>query len=745
MAFDRFLIAPMNSGLQNNLRPWLIADDAWQQLNNAYLFRGRVRKRFGGRFMGTGWPSPALEPLYSRFRILLGMTDGGGGFSGTAPGGIFQIGQMFSIGTEIYTVWQTGTPAAMLDTGATATATFNTTTGAYIFVGAPATTNVYYYTALPVMGLCNYEYGPINDQPSFGFDTQFAYVFSGGSWNLSTGGVTPQWHGDNTNFFWATNWDGVTDDAVVLFVTNFQAAIGAPAPLTDDPIWTWDGTDWSSFTPAFDVAGDFIVTSRIIVAFKNRLLLLNTIEQNADNTLNSSYVNRCRFSWNGSPLATTAFYEPNQVGSGGGGFVDATTEEAIVSAEFIKDRLIVYFERSTWELAYTGNNQLPFVWQKLNTELGSESQFSTVPFDKAILTIGNTGVHACNGSNVERIDTLIPDEVFDIVDKEEGVARVAGIRDYFVEMVYWTFPSTNQNVNEVYPSRVLVYNYRTNTWAFNDDCITAFGYFEQQTGTTWASTTDIWEEANFTWESGTTAAQFRQVIAGNQEGFVFIVDADHGRNAAAMQLTNLVYSSGQSSTATIIDHTLKPGDYVMIEFSNGITSVNGNIYQVNSYVDTNTVTLNTGPLVGTYKGGGFVTRVSNIQLQSKQWNPYDSKGRNVYLARIDFAVQPTANGQITVDYYPSSSEVSLINGGTDSGAIMGTGVLETYPYNPAYYPLEQFQTRLWHPIYFQSDGECIQLNMSFSDAQITNPDIAFSDFELEGLVLHTQPTSARLQ
>ena len=53
----------------------------------------------------------------------------------------------------------------------------------------------------------------------------------------------------------------------------------------------------------------------------------------------------------------------------GGGYIDASTEEQIVSAEFIKDRLIVYFERSTWELAYTGNEVLPFVWQKINTEL----------------------------------------------------------------------------------------------------------------------------------------------------------------------------------------------------------------------------------------------------------------------------------------------------------------------------------------------------------------------------------------
>jgi hypothetical protein len=35
--------------------------------------------------------------------------------------------------------------------------------------------------------------------------------------------------------------------------------------------------------------------------------------------------------------------------------------------------------------------------------------------------------------------------------------------------------------------------------------------------------------------------------------------------------------------------------------------------------------------------------------------------------------------------------------------------------------------------------------MYFTDDQITNPAIAFSDFELEGMVLHTQATTSRLQ
>lgn len=770
MPYDRFLIAPFESGMQTNMRPWLIPDDAFEQLDNAYVFRGRVRKRFGSRFMGTGWSSTQTEPLFSRLRINIGTTDGSGNISVTVPGTVFQVGQMFSIGTQIFTVSVVGTPGVMITTGAATVHTYNTTTGAVVINGAAATTAVWFYPAQPVMGLTIYEVGPSFDSPSYAFDTQFAYVFSGGFWQRSGSGSSPIWHGDDTDFFWSYNYRGATPNVDALFTTNFHVVNpnGAGDP-TDDPIWeTQDGATWVAmigvtngwfFMPAGGAprTGPFIQTSLIIVSFKGRLILLNTIENNGSGGggTNSHYPNRARWSWSGSPFAPNSWYEAGQTDSagntwGGGGFLDASTQEEIVSAEFIKDRLIVYFEQSTWELAYTYNDAAPFTWQKINTELGSEATFSTVPFDKQVLTIGNTGVHACNGANVERIDGKIPDQIFRIVNKNAGVERVSGIRDYYSELVYWTFPSIEQNPNEVYPSKVLVYNYVNDTWSFNDDCITTWGYFEQQEGTTWASTSTTWQASNFTWGSGTTEAQFRQVIAGNQQGYTFIIDPDYGRNAQAMQITNMAYNASRDTvTLTIINHTLNVtpyGDYVNIRDTSGVTLSGFGIYKVVTFVDINNVEV--GPVTsfsGTYLGGGTAARVSNIQILSKQWNPYVDKSRNVYLAKIDFGVQKTDSGQVTVDYYPSATELSMLYEGSQTGALQGTGQLETSPYNPLYYPLEQVQQRLWHPIYFQTDGECIQLFIYMTQDQMVVPDIAFSDFELEGMVLHTQPTTSRLE
>src|SRR5207247_7694475 len=105
---------------------------------------------------------------------------------------------------------------------------------------------------------------------------------------------------------------------------------------------------------------------------------------------------------------------------GKGDSIDAPTSEAIVTALILKDRLIVYFERSTWELVYTGNQVIPFDWQTINIELGAESTQSVVPFDSVILGVGDVGIHSCNGGNVARIDDKIPDEILQVNNSHSG-------------------------------------------------------------------------------------------------------------------------------------------------------------------------------------------------------------------------------------------------------------------------------------------------------------------------------------
>src|SRR5271157_2036304 len=162
MAYDRFLIAPYDQGLVNALESWLIPDQAFSSLQNAYVWRGRVRKRFGGKLMGVGATSSLDAPLLSRFRTPLsgpltlgggvgvGITDGAGDATNPAlaiPWPEYKIGQYFLINGWHYYVTALGNPAALTpEVGApVTTATFDTTTGIYAFTGVSATQQIYFF------------------------------------------------------------------------------------------------------------------------------------------------------------------------------------------------------------------------------------------------------------------------------------------------------------------------------------------------------------------------------------------------------------------------------------------------------------------------------------------------------------------------------------------------------------------------------------------------------------------------
>jgi hypothetical protein len=818
MPTDRFFIAPYedNSGQQTNYKPWLIPDEAFAELNNAYVFRGRVRKRFGSRWLGN-------NALVSRLGISIG-TITGGTFSGNlrtilADAGMpTNIGQSFSIGTIVFTVYNTASgPQQMLRTdNSMTTATYNLSTSDFNITGValPDGTVVYFYPNLPVMGLLTYEQSSINDEFIIAFDTRYAYSYNGG-WNRISSGTPPSaavWTGNNSQFFWGTTWFGLDASTKVFFVTNFNQPdqiryfVGGVWNYfnyyfsTGDSIASTDGSGdnsgtvpggvgalgqtfligttlftvtmtngaltVSSLTTAAPVGtgtfnittgaytftgaqassniyysnGNLINSALIIVPFKNRLILFNTIEAGA------SYPNRGRYSQVGSPLDPAAWFQNIP---GRGNAIDAPTTEAIISVEFVKDRLIVFFERSTWEFVYTGNQAYPFNWQQINTELGAESTFSIVPFDKVCIGVGNVGIHACNGANVERIDDKIPNEVFRIHNADEGVVRVYGVRDYYVEMVYWTFPSSKAVANFPYPSRVLVFNYKTGTWAFNEDSITCFGYFQPINGILWSSQTITWNDSA-TWGSGTIQALFRQVIGGNQQGYTFICDSTHPTNAPVLQITNVTLM-GTNTILTVIQHNLREQDnvnnntYIYIQgatWSDASNGLNDQIFQVTNVIDNNTLQIGpSAPFTGTYIGGGLIARVSNISIKTKEYNFYAKQGRNAYISKVDFMVDSTSEGQIQVDFYVSTAITPLLDESQNNGVLLGTGTLDTFPYPDI--PFEATAARLWHPVYFQADGEVVQLQLLFNAEQMTNVNIMESGFELHAMCIYSQPTSYR--
>jgi len=745
MPRNAFLVGPYESGFVNAVKPYALPEDAFNRMENAYVWRGHVKKRFGSRLF-TSTAGVAYEHLNSRLRVALTnagtgaavVTDGTGAAADTVPGAKFNVGQMFSIGTTLYTVYQNG---AMHKTDGTTTATFNTGTGAFVFAGAPINTQVYWYPADPVMGITQYEATDINDEPTFAFDTQFAYQRAGGAWSRLGAGI---WTGSDSQFFWATNYRGAANDDYYLFVVNNNRA---------DGISYWTGAAWATITPqtALNVANavNYVLESaRLIIAFKDRLIALNTIEtvdDGAANPIDVIYPQRARWCRNGDPTtpigANGSWYDDIP---GRGGWIDAPTKEAIITARILKDRLLVYFERSTWELVYTGNQVLPFVWQTIDAELGAESTFSSILLDRTVLGVGQSGIHQSDGLHVSRIDDKIPQEVFKIHNDNVGVERVAGVRDYNTEMAYWAFPDATYG--GTYPNRVLVYNYKNNSWSFNDDAITAFGYYQNVDDMTWGTCPYTWEEFDRLWRSGLNQSLTRNVLAGNQEGFTFIIDSTKNSNAAALQITDMDITVLPLINLTVINHNLRQGDYVLIEFVQGITNVNDVIYEVVSADASvpNTLTVRSTPDIttaaGAYTGGGMISRVSKIDLLTKQFNFYKSDVR-MAIDKVIFDVDKSSAGQLYVNFFTSTSSENMATTAVANGTAVGSYDLDTSPY--ALYPQEDAQNRLVRPVYLQAEGDCIQLQLTFTESQMYDLDNMRSAFELNSMTFYATPTSTR--
>jgi len=719
MSVKSYLIAPFQTGLEKDKQPWLLTEDAFEILEDAYIWRGRVKKRYGTSLIGSDY-------LTSRLRINLGNT-GVSPFAGNvpaAPSTGFTGQQLFSIGSVILTCNSPGTPATLLSTDGSYSGTFDTTTGAYsITHPAIAATPVYYYPGTPVMGLKTRELVNINQESTIAFDLQFSYERVAGGWDRLG---TAIWTGNDTDFFWTCNYRGQNPYETFFYVTNFNVADNIKYILQGS-------TTWNNLRPQLDIgATRYLETCLIILPFKDRLVALNTIEDESGN--DRTYPNRCRFSQNGDPRNNTNSWLDDTPGRGG--FIDAPTKESIVTAQTLKDRLIVYFERSTWELVYTNNESLPFRWQKINRELGAESTFSQIPFDRGLVGIGNVGVHTCNGVNVDRIDEKIPFEVFKIHNGNDGTKRVYGIRDFYNEIVLWTFP--DQDPNPIYPNRILIYNYRNNSWAFFNDSFTCFGYYQEISDITWTDLGRIygtWENWTDPWNSAYSQSGTPWIIAGNQQGMTLLLNSDKTANDQSLYIYDI--TAGTPTSLQINNHNLKVGDYVLIEDAIGITSLNNNIYRIENVIDNNNVTLSDSSSSGTYLGGGKVLRISNLNLWTKKFNPGTPVGQQFNIPYIDFLLTRTTEGQISIDTYIDQFDGQSIREQDISNSSFGSKILTTSP--ESLFPMQQLSEKIWHRFFSSSLAQFLQLRFYMSDDQMKNYNIATSNFILDAIILYAKP------
>jgi hypothetical protein len=492
----------------------------------------------------------------------------------------------------------------------------------------------------------------------------------------------------------------------------------------------------------------------LLFPYKGYFVALNTVEGTLAGTA-KRFTNRARWSTGGDatvyyssllPVGQVSFDQDAWVENLDfrGGHQDAPTTEDIIAAEFIKDTLVVYFESSTWKLTYTGNPEVPFIWEKINTEIGATSTFSTVPFDRNVLSVGPNGIYACDSINIDRIDRIIPDTVFSFNTVQSAAKRIHGIRNFYSESVQWTYVENDQATTSLFPTKTLYYNYVNNSFSIFKNCFTCFGHFTANASLTWGGATQSFNFYGRSWNSFSSNAGFPIVVTGNQQGFVFRLQNADGSQITANDTSLVIQniSAGPPSVFTIINHNLQDGDFILLSKVGGIPAIDGQIFKVqgntnNPNYNTNTFTVqdvngNTLAVAG-YTFGGLVTIIDDFSIKTKNLNPFFQDGKSIRLGYADFFIDNLENeegiaGNVTVNLYLNNNSI-VIN---ENYAMSLQDVTDANN--------DQFWTR----VFFRSQAQFLSVEITYDDAQLFNPIDSQETFVLHGSIFWMKPAGRLL-
>lgn len=675
--------------------------------------------------------------------------------------GVYSSGGTWTKTTGSVTLIDQGNGILATNPVSSVTGTIEYNTGNVTITGAPSgqptSINFTYFPNLPVMGIRTQEVPAINNENTIIFDTKYAYQINSGIVSELPSSTATTWTGSNSNFFFSTNYWVDSTNNKLFWVTNFSGANG-------DPIRYYDGTTWTDFTPVIS-GTDVVAQSLAILPFRGRLLLFNTRE-GVDLASSKAYYQRIRWSQIGDPLAADAWKDDMR---GKGGFLDIPTSENITAVGFVRDNLVIYCERSTWQLRYTGRSIAPFQIERVNAELGATSAFSAVQFDTSLVGIGDKGIVECDSYASKRIDIKIPDLVFQFSNSNSGPQRTQGIRDIQQRVAYWSYVDNQMSKDQIaqggdgiFPNRRLVYNYENDSWAIFTDSITSVGTYQPTTGIKWKDAKWPWSQAKYPWRS--RPSLFPALIGGNQQGFLFYLGSNLTpvvTNQKTLTITNI---TGNNTTPTVItspNHNLVNGQVIKIEeiatgtdFENlngqifSVILVNANSFQLWLY-NPNTkqfTTPQTDSSSKTFKGYGVISLLDNIKITSKKFNFLD-QGQNIQMGYIDLLMNKTSDGAITMNVYMNYDDNQPVNQPDENQTL--------FPDNP---PDDFFNTivpttqgdlggmegsRYWQRVYCSVRGAFITLEFVLSNEQMIGVEQG-SDVQINSQILWIRP-GGRLQ
>lgn len=515
MTYQPFLIANYQTGLDEELPVWLLPDDAFANLQNAYIERGTIKKRQGYRKLfdvqhilsgptsqigsisnsnmaTVGAPNHNLvDDTLIQISGVLGMTEvnwtGGNTYRVLVlTSGTFQLRNLdgtFVDSTNFPPYISGGTVTSSLTiAGASSTNPMTLTTNFAHGLQNGATVSIY-----GASGLVNVNAQPfaIGNVTANTFQIPLDGTLSG---SYTGGGVVAQAAGlpvtGLIGFVDASGQQGliVCDTRRLSLYDRYtnslapigncdlfsggesdyfkSASLGINLYLTNgvDPILQIDTTAFSlQFTkPQYGPnAGDVIVAASDIVELRNRVVLAAPTYSGEISGLQPQ-----RLTFSAINDSTSSMAWRGDV-SGYGGYIDAPTGESMQCVAEFRDTLIVAFDRSLWKIRSLPNPSLPFVFERIDTVSGAYSRTSMTANQDAVLGLGDNGIFATNGATAQRLDAKIPLFVYQAIDQSLR-DQIFCFRNAFTRQIWWLYPTTT---GETVNTGALVYHELTNSYA----------------------------------------------------------------------------------------------------------------------------------------------------------------------------------------------------------------------------------------------------------------------------------------
>lgn len=552
MTYQPYLIANYATGLDRELQPWLLVDDAWTDLLDGYVYRGVTSKRDGYSGLANGLRSIYTEsrmvhnisPSFAATGLINGINtnytvqftppiiptsititgsnplqvltdDGAGNFIGAGTG---TINYLTGAGSISFTL-----PPIVASTITATYANFalgngGANYGPIILTNLPVRRGTVTLTAGAQVvtddgegnlegdgtGTINYTTGEINVifnavVPALTLIT-ISYDFHPG---LPVMGIMNFYPNDNVRQLivadttYVNRYDPITDTLVDITTTLYNGS--------SQDFWSWVNYPNASSAPrllfANGVVGDVIqqwngtIVSNYAPTFSGGTLNARQIFEVRDRLVlfqtiegGTFFPRRIRISGFG---ANTDNFDNTAPGAG---FIDIPDNTFFFGAAFNRDDILFFTEAATWMMKYTGNDVTPFTLEKVDGSRGSKAAFSVISYLNRTMAASPRGLIRCDGYTVERMDDNIPDFSFDNINNEFFESCFSGFVDEDRD-VYLLYPSSGdvrpRLVDPISSDRILVANFEEDNFSIYRTPLSSMGNFQVAFGIQWSDLTAV--------------------------------------------------------------------------------------------------------------------------------------------------------------------------------------------------------------------------------------------------------------